>query len=135
MAGPTSSIVYVGWTPEAAAANTNIGIVVGTGTTQMSPDDYALEAQIAEGTGTDQLNYGACTVGAVTVDGNISTVSVSRSFTNNSGADITISEVGLIVQPRYGTGYILITRDVLTTPQVIAAGDTQPITLKIRATA
>jgi len=69
------------------------GLVVGTGTTSPTRDDYKLESPITHGTGIGQLYYGASDVyyGSDHIE-------VRRSFGNNSGGDITINEVGLIAR-------------------------------------
>ena len=68
------------------------GIQVGTGTTEPTRDNYRLEHKITHGTGSGQLYYYACTF----VQGD-DYVEVRRTFANQSGADITINEVGLAV--------------------------------------
>jgi len=68
------------------------GLQVGTGTTEPTRDDYKLESRITHGTGSGNLYYYACTF----VQGD-DHVEVRRTFANQSGADITINEVGLTV--------------------------------------
>ena len=74
-----------------SAGYDEIGLQVGTGTTEPTRDDYKLESQIRHGTGAGQLSYGASEVyyGPDYLE-------VRRSFNNQSGADITINEVGLM---------------------------------------
>jgi len=67
------------------------GLLVGTGTTSPTRTDYSLESKIPHGTGSGQLYYYACEV----VHGD-DYVEVRRTFGNESGADITIKEVGLV---------------------------------------
>jgi len=89
--------------------------VVGTGTTSVTRDDYTLEAQIPHGFGDNQLVYGEVTVEDVDGSPPDSIWRVLRTFTNESDATITVTEIGLIAlvqgQP------VLIARDVLDTPQ------------------
>jgi len=73
------------------AGITTWGLLVGTGTTEPTRDDYNLESKIPPGTGAGRLEYGASDVlyGPDYVE-------VRRSFNNASGGDITIREVGLV---------------------------------------
>jgi len=84
------------WTNAGAGVSYN-GIVVGTGTNILTISDYALYSQIAHGSGSGQLNYGSCSVGVPSTVGTSRMFTVTRTFTNNSGASITVNEVGLVV--------------------------------------
>jgi len=75
-----------------AAEHDERGLVVGTGTTEPTRNDYKLESQIPHGTGAGQLYYRACDV----VFGD-DYIEVMRAFENQSSDDITINEVGIIV--------------------------------------
>jgi dUTPase len=59
---------------------------------------------------------------------------MARTFTNNSGADITVNEVGLIVKDYYGTtvGYFMIEHSALTF--TVANGTSGTVTYTISAT-
>jgi len=109
----------------ADAEDDRFGILVGTGTKVPEPQDYNLEAIIPHGTATGQLSYGATSVGAVAVAEYESAFRVERTYTNYSGADITVSEVGL-ANLWYGerggvyyTWFFLLIRDLLPTPDTI----------------
>ena len=67
------------------------GLVVGTGTTEPTRDDYKLESQIPSGAGAGELHYYATAV----IHGP-DYIEVRRTFGNEGGADITVREVGLI---------------------------------------
>jgi len=108
-----------------AAGEDNQGIVVGTGTTPNSASTYALSTKIAHGTGSGQLQYGAMTVNDVAVSGNTLFFTMTRTFTNGSGASITVNEVGIYCQTsdRYGGLFTLaLARDVLSNPVTIPKG-------------
>lgn len=83
---------------QAAATAVTSGIIVGTGDTAWDEDQYALAAAIANGTGSGQLSYGACTVGAPSYNSGTKTwsVTVTRNFTNNNAATLTAKEVCLV---------------------------------------
>ncbi len=116
----------------ADAADDTFGIVVGTGTTSPTPDDYTLEAKISHGTGAGQLDYGAVSVSTVAVKGNDIYIYIDRTFTNLSGADIDISEVG-IISYAYGIK-ALIARDIFSPAITVADGAAVTIRYTIKAT-
>lgn len=100
-----------------AAGDTNKGAVFGSGSTAVDIADYELETLIAHGTGTGQLSYGANAIsGFITITSGLA-FTITRAATNNSGAPITVREIGL-----HAVGYItselyfLICRDVLASP-------------------
>jgi hypothetical protein len=131
----TSTTSYVEWyegttyfgsgTPLAMAASDNddsIGIVVGSGSTSVGPTDYSLVSKIAHGTGSGQLDYDASAV-LYSYGSSSSYVELYRSFTNKSGADITVREVGIIAKSVWRDSSavrndvnFLVARDVLPTP-------------------
>ncbi len=77
------------------AGEIRMGIVVGTGLTAVTMDDHALETQIINGTGAGQLLYQPTVVNAVIEAGANSSTLITRGFTNNSGATVTIFEAGI----------------------------------------
>jgi len=118
-----------------SANDSTYGIVVGTGTATPTPNDYVLGNQIVNGTGSGQLVYGSHTIspqgnttnsgnlssppttGVLTPSGNITSAQVSRTFQNQSGASITVSEVGIIskgVSASNTTTTTLIIHDLLS---------------------
>jgi len=123
---------YAGGWPLAINAPDNndaYGIVVGKGETPVSPEDYALDDKIAHGTGAGQLDYGAHTFEDVLVEDKVSKFRVSRTFSNVSGASITVKEIGIIAWCYWRDSAsvhkdvkFLIVRDVLATPTTIPDG-------------
>lgn len=112
------------------------GIVVGSGTTSPTPDDYNLESKIAHGTGAGQLDYDTHTFTEVSVSGSESLFEVARSFKNLSGGDVTVSEVGIIAQNHrsdIGTHYFLVARDVLASPVTVPDGGSLTVKYTIKA--
>ena len=110
------------------AENDNRGIVVGTGSTEPTRNDYNLESKIPHGTGLGQLYYYECNVEF----GN-DYVQAYRAFENQSGEDITIREVGLIAQyydvDAAAYKYALIARSLFTL--TIPAGGSATLYYKI----
>ena len=124
----------------------NYGIQIGTGTTTPSIVDTRLSALITNGTGAGQMQYGGVNVtGAVTnTSNNTGYITVTRTFTNNSGASITVSEVGLVAWSGnsggsingtfYGSSnqYYLIIHDLLPTPITVPNGSSLSISYEIQ---
>lgn len=99
----------------AGATATTYGILVGTGTTAVDRDDYALDTLIAHGVGAGQLYYQACTVTGPTAITGGYREAIARQVDNSSGGSITVEEVGLAIQFTYtptATSYALILRDL-----------------------
>jgi len=71
------------------------GVVVGTGTTAPTNEDYALELQIPHGTASGQLDHASTSVSTPGVVGANVDMAVSRTFTNSSPASITVYEIGI----------------------------------------
>jgi hypothetical protein len=134
-------IKHMGWNVLAPSGNATFGIVVGTGSTTVTNDDFKLQTQIAHGNGAGQLQHLATTVEGVTVAGNVTTLTVKRLVTNASGSNITVNEVGLIVQTystsdlRTTNSLVMIARDVISGGAVILNGATVPIYIYVRVTA
>jgi hypothetical protein len=97
----------------------NRGIVVGSSDTPVNPNDYKLASQIPHGTGAGQLDYGAGTITDISISDNVISFNHSRTFTNLSGATITVKEIGgYFVMVDNGNVFrsFCYLRDVLTTP-------------------
>jgi len=137
------------------ANDSTYGIVVGTGTATPTPNDYNLQNQIINGTGSGQLSYGAHTFsptpasggiiaqtttptsGVLTPSGNVTSFQVSRTFQNQSGASITVSEVGIITKALLSDtspNYILLIHDLLSSAITIPNGGVMAITYTISVT-
>ena len=87
---------------------TNIGIVVGSGTTVVTLEDHALESQHLS----DALYHSACeciTENGWALDGNVMYTEFTRSFVNTSEATLSLGEMGL---------YSLLTRGYVDCPPV-----------------
>jgi len=108
------------------------GILVGSGTTPYSPDDYALANKIPNGTGDGQLSYGATQVFDVVDDGTSLSFKIVRTFSNEGSVNVTVNEVGLAV---YANGYnILVARDVLSSSISVPAGSSLVIRYIVKLT-
>jgi len=115
---PTLPAGYLG----APAGNADYGIVVGSGASpSYDPTKYALDAKIVE----SAMNPSECAV-EYTAEHQIR---VRRSFTNNSGGDLTVTEVGLICNWR--GFFILLSYDVISGGITVPAGGTLTVTYTI----
>lgn len=102
-------------------ATTTGGIQLGTGTNATTINTIAIQTLIAHGSGAGQLNYGATVAGGWSTSGNASWFNVNRTFTNNSGSNITnINEVTLVVRMNATTTHhFLVERTVLPSAETI----------------
>jgi hypothetical protein len=92
----------------APSGNDLYGIVVGSGASAgstPSPTQFKLVAQIPQGTSSGQIEYGAVSLTQPATSGQTTQFTISRSFTNVSGATLTVTEIGLIV---YVTGFAML---------------------------
>ena len=103
----------------------------GSGTTPVSPDDYTLASDLG--------GLFHPTVDNFTYDAANRTITVSASALNGSGGDVTVAEVGLILNTNVIVGadgtkanhFFLIARDVLDTPITVPDGSTVTATYTI----
>jgi len=98
------------------------GILVGSGSTPVSYNDYNLALKISHGTGAGQLTYQSHSTSS-SFSSTSSYVEINRTFVNNSGSTVTVREVGLMARAywkdvnavRQDEKY-LVARDVLPAP-------------------
>lgn len=79
----------------------NIGIVVGTGNTAVTPQDYALVTKVAHGNAANQMLYGGQEILAPTFADPNGSMVLRRLFENVSGGSITVNEVGIYAPAGY----------------------------------
>ena len=92
----------------APSGNSSYGIVIGSGASAgstPSPTQFKLVAQIPQGTSSGQIEYGAVSLTQPATSGQTTSFTISRSFTNVSGATLTVTEIGLIA---YVTGFAMV---------------------------
>jgi len=114
------------------------GILIGKGTSAPSIIDSNLSQVISNGASVGQMQYSAVSVtGAVTnTSTNTGYITVTRTFTNNSGSSITVSEVGLVAWSGNETfqtnQYYLIIHDLLPSPITVPNGSSLSISYEIQ---
>jgi len=123
---PTNYITYAYPCANGDLGDVSQGIVVGSSDTPNTINTYALGSKISHGTGSGQLVYNPMTFeDVVNPSGTILQFRMTRVFTNNSGADVIVKEMGLLIKTMDNTGSarsVLFARDVLTTPITIPDG-------------
>lgn len=109
----------------AAAGDTGMGILWGSGDTAVAIDDYTLDVPISHGVGAGQLSYAAVSFTAPSTLGDKRSFTITRSATNASGANVTVKEIGLFVKASLVGAvavYFLAIRDVLATAFTVPNG-------------
>ena len=123
---PTSSYGYVG---------DQIGVVIGTGDTPVTPGDHGLESQIRHGVSSGKVIHFSTLVSDLdfipsrssTVVGGSVEWKIERIYQNISGSDIVINELGLYVKALgslSGSNYMpyCVIRDIVTPAVTFANG-------------
>lgn len=117
-----------------SATDKTRGLLVGTGTTAVALTDYALETPIADGTGAGQLLRSDLTCDlSPTTSGSTRFFQMYRTFTNNSGSDITIRETALYAYYAASATY-QVCLDRSATNHTIVNGTSATLTYKISIT-
>ncbi len=135
--GGDYTLVYeykINFDASAAAGDVTHGIIVGTGDTAPTINDYALQTPIAHGSGAAELEYSAVTIAAPASGTNVSQFTITRDFSNAAaGGAITVNEIGLYVKGydiEDNTYYFMIIRDKIDGG--IAVPDGQTLTVNYR---
>ena len=137
---------YITFLPMCMNAQQNddtYGIQVGSSPASVSRDDYMLGGKILSGSGNGQLAYGVTTVEIPDGTPPDTVFRVIRTFTNNTSDNITVYEIGLVIANQVASNqstlqapiYVLIARDVLTSPQTIPPGATLTVRYIFKVTA
>ena len=122
----------------AGGSEDNWGILVGSGTNAESFEDYALQAQIAEGTGAGQISHVASSTHSITYTAGTKVLKndLIRYFNNNSGGSLSVNEVALVSKSFYYSqkDYYLWARDRLGATVTIADTGQLKVTYTIQIT-
>lgn len=107
---------------------TDSGIILGTGTTAVTPTDDSIETLIDNGTATGELEYLGGTISNYTKNAGsgFSTFDIERIFRNASGGSITVNEIALYCKGNFYTYCII--RDKLSSG--VAVADTEYLKVK-----
>lgn len=103
-------------------------IVLGSGTTEPTPENYRLESQITTNLSCD----------SVSVSRNTTVKTYTATFSNSGTSDITVTEIGYVSRILYtysNWNYIydnfLMDRTVLDTPITIPSGESRTVTYEL----
>ena len=102
-------------------------IVLGSGTTEPTPENYRLESQITTNLSCD----------SVSVSRNTTVKTYTATFSNSGTSDITVTEIGYVsrILYTYSWNYIydnfLMDRTVLDTPITIPSGESRTVTYEL----
>lgn len=112
------------------------GIVIGTGTAAVSLSQTALQAKIAHGASAGAWQYQATSVSSMSVGTNTASFTISRSFVNSTGSQVTVNEVGLYaaVDQSAGSKYFMIARDLISGGVAVPNGATLTVTYTVSLT-
>jgi hypothetical protein len=120
--------------PNNLAAGVNYGgLQLGSVDTAFALTQYGLQGHILQGTGAGQLQKAAMSVGALTISSSNCYFDLERVFTNASGGDVTVEEVGTFFLDGWGDDTnqsFMISRD-LTGTIVIANGTGKRVTYRM----
>jgi len=110
--------------------NTTVGPAVGGGLTGVSINDYKIEAATVGG----NLQYSIPVAGAPTTTAAGSTWISTKIFTNNSGFSVTVNEIGIYTYHYRIDVYFLLARDNLTSPVILANGESLTLNYTFQTT-
>ena len=90
------------------------GLVIGSGSTSIDISQYKLVTQIAHGSSAGQLNYGSMSTGAPNYDPDTGIMSVyfTRLFSNGSGGNVAVNEIGVYMRDSTSTWYFMLIREL-----------------------
>jgi hypothetical protein len=122
--GTAVSVLMGGCAP---VGETTGGIVVGSSDLPVSIGQFTLQSLISHGTGSGQLQYGATTVESLNKNSTWY-FRIIRTFTNGSGATVTVREIGLYIRLGYASSpyyySCMLARDVPTSAINVPNGST-----------
>jgi len=119
----------------ASAGNDSYGIQVGRDDTTPTNENFKLLDKIAHGDGAGQLEYGDMAFYDVIEHEGYMKFSFTRTFLNNSGATITVKEIGLVTHLDFNNKDCLWLRDVLSPPVDVEQGKTLTVQYTIKTKA
>ncbi|MEM2877879.1 MAG: hypothetical protein QXY41_07410 [Thermoproteota archaeon] len=102
------------------------GIQIGRSSSPNGITTFQLGDKISHGTGSGQMIYNACSSEEASGTFPTMRIKISRTFTNQSGGDITVREIGLVISLVRANGIdtvkFMIARDVLTSAITVPNG-------------
>lgn len=109
------------------------GIVIGTGSTAVTPSDYVLVSQCVQGVGANQFQHGAQSAPIGTgVSGSVTSFQLRREFVNGSGSSIAVREIGIYGE--YSGSFFMDYREVLGSADNVPNGSTYRVDITFSIT-
>jgi len=105
-------------------------IMMGSGTKTPNINDYNLTSPIPNGTGSGELTYESVQITNPASSGDTGYYTITQQAINNSGAPITVTEVGLYAS----SVNTLVTHDLLPSAQTVPANGAITVTYTISVT-
>jgi len=115
-----------------SSGNASHGLVVGSSAAGVAITDYYVNTLIQHGITAGKLSYSANIIGAPTSDATSNYFIITRVFTNGSGGNVSVNELGLCGYD--GSYYYCFARDVLASTIVLANGQNLTLNYTIKAT-
>lgn len=112
----------------------DLGIVVGTGSTAVTPTDFQLATRIADGTAAGELEYFPSSGTDPTYSSNTGTFVLERLVRNTSGGTITVNEMGVYALFHQGTSSVCIIRDLVSPGFALTNGQYGRLTYSLSIT-
>jgi hypothetical protein len=122
-----NTVAYGAFLANGAVGDVTRGVVVGSDDTSVAEDDYALNALIANGTGSGQVSYDANVI-SLNIVGSVMTITIARMINNASLVPVIISEFALYL---LGTISIMVLRDVVTPSVTLGSGESALFVYKL----
>lgn len=105
------------------------GIVVGTGTSGFTFEDFQLGTAIISGSAAGELGYSSAEPTVVTFASSRFSADYARFFNNNTTATITVGEIGMVSQMiTPSQAEVMVCRDALSTTLPIPSGGQLKVT-------
>ena len=119
----------------ALASDDTFGIVIGLDNTAVDIAEYALVSKCADGAAANEFNYGGPVSFNISSDATSNSIVATRTFANNSGNDIVVKEIGLIVSNGDDENFLIL-RDIIANPGLtVVTTEELTVNYKIKAIA
>ena len=130
-----AATLYGLFSGNAPAGDDSRGIQVGRNDTAPTNNDFRLQEKIDHGDESGQLEYDRMIFFDITESEGYMKLPFIRTFYNNSGATVTVKEIGYVVYLPWDDKYCLWLRDVLSPPIDVEQGKTLTVQYIIKTKA
>jgi len=116
---------------DSLTSNSNSGIICSSDNSTPSPQSFTLSGIITHGTGAGQLSYNNQQGTGITFNGNQFQITLTRTFTNLSGADVIVKKFYIV---NNGTNRYKFFEELLGSPVTVSNNQTLTIIVTITLT-